>query len=151
MKTTFIFLFIVIVVINYGQTTNVNYDSTLAKNLKADDFGMKWYVLVILKTGSYNPQDEEIKNKLFTGHMQNIERLVKEKKLIVAGPFNKNELQYRGLFILDVKDIEEAKEIVNTDPAVQAKIFDFILIPWYGSAALPTYLETADKIWKLKP
>jgi uncharacterized protein YciI len=83
--------------------------------------------------------------------MKNISRLVEEKKLIVAGPFGKNDLQYRGLFILDVKDIKEARALVNTDPAVKANIFDVELIPWDGSAALSAYLETADKIWKINP
>lgn len=144
-------LILVFVSANHGQTRNVYYDSTLAKRLGADDFGMKSYVFVILKTGSYNPQEKEIRDSLFAGHMKNINRLVEEKKLIVAGPFGKNDFKYRGLFILDVKDIEEARSIVNTDPAVKANIFDVVLIPWYGSAALPVYLDTSDKVWKINP
>ncbi len=140
-----------ITAVNCGQTKNVNYDSTLAKSLGADDYGMKSYVFVILKTGAYNPREKEIRDSLFAAHMKNINRLVEEKKLIVAGPFGNNNIQYRGLFILDVKDIEEARALVNTDPAVKANIFDVVLIPWYGSAALPEYLKAADKIWKLNP
>lgn len=146
-----VFMLVFVVTINPGQTKNANYDSTLAKSLGADDYGMKSYVFVILKTGSYNPKEKEIRDSLFAGHMKNINRLVEEKKLIVAGPFGKNDLQYRGLFILDVKDIEEAGALVSTDPAVKANIFDYDLIPWYGSAALPEYLKAADKIWKVNP
>lgn len=152
MKKIYLLLFFLISSsINFSQIRNVNYDSTLAKSLGADDYGMKSYVFVILKTGSYNPQEKEIRDSLFAGHMENINRLVEEKKLIVAGPFGKNDLQYRGLFILNAKDIEEARSLVNTDPAVKANIFDVELIPWYGSAALPEYLKAADKIWKINP
>lgn len=152
MKKIYTFLLLLIITgMNFSQTQNANYDSTLAKRLGADDYGMKSYVLVILKTGTYNPQEKEIRDSLFAGHMKNINRLVEEKKLIVAGPFGKNNLNYKGLFILDVKNVDEANEVVNSDPAVKAKIFDFDLIPWYGSAALPEYLKVADKIWKINP
>jgi uncharacterized protein YciI len=77
--------------------------------------------------------------------------LVDEGKLIVAGPFGTNDKTWRGLFILDVKTVEEASALVQTDPAVKAKLFDVDLVPWYGSAALPEYLPASDKIWKAEP
>lgn len=135
----------------FAQTKNAQYDSTLAKTLGADNYGMKNYVFVILKTGPAVIEKKETRDSLFAGHMKNINRLVDENKLIVAGPFGKNDLKYRGLFILDVKTIEEARELVNTDPAVSAKIFDVDLIPWYGSAALKEYLKSAEKITKYNP
>lgn len=134
-----------------AQKTNPDYDEALAKKLGADDFGMKNYVLVILKTGENKTTDKDELNKLFRGHMENIQRLVDEGKLIVAGPFGKNDKTWRGLFILDVRTVEEASEIVQTDPAVMAKVFDVELVPWYGSAALPEYLPASEKIWKAEP
>jgi uncharacterized protein len=116
-----------------AQKINPNYDSTLAKKYSADDYGMKMYVLVILKTGS-NTTD--------------INRLVKINKLVVAGPLVKNERTYRGIFILDVKTFEEANTLLETDPAIKEKLLAVELYQWYGSAALPAYLETSDKIWK---
>lgn len=56
-KADILFLFLFIITINYGQTKNVNYDSTLAKNFGADDFGMKSYVFVVLKTGKLIPKN----------------------------------------------------------------------------------------------
>ena len=53
MKTILTFLAILLsVTLSLGQKTNPNYDSTLAAKLGADDYGMKKYVFVILKTGS---------------------------------------------------------------------------------------------------
>ncbi|RSC93438.1 YciI family protein [Tenacibaculum singaporense] len=134
-----------------AQNSNPNYDAELAKELGADNYGMKDYVFAILKTGSNTSKNKEEKNKAFRGHFNNINRLVKEQKLIVAGPFGKNENSFRGLFIFNVKTIEEAKELIKTDPAVKAKYLDVDLYNWYGSAALSEYLKAADKIWKINP
>jgi uncharacterized protein YciI len=76
---------------------------------------------------------------------------VEENKLIVAGPMGKNDKTYRGIFILDVKTIDEAKDLVKTDPAVNAGLLAVEFYEWYGSAALPVYLETAKKIAKENP
>ena len=130
---------------------NPNYDSTLAKSLGADDYGMKGFVLVILKTGSNTTTDKEFINKCFTGHMENINRLVNLGKLIVAGPLVKNDKTYRGIFILNTTDLQEAEEMLQTDPAIKERLLDVELYKWYGSAALPVYLEASDKIWKMKP
>ncbi|MDP2541203.1 hypothetical protein CSC81_01630 [Tenacibaculum discolor] len=134
-----------------AQNNNPNYDAELAKKLSADDYGMKGYVFAILKTGSNTSTDKELRSKAFRGHLNNINKLVKENKLVVAGPFGKNENSYRGLFIFNVKTIEEAKELIKTDPAIKAKYLDVDLYNWYGSAALSEYLKAADKIWKINP
>lgn len=135
----------------FGQNSNPNYDAKLAEKLGADDYGMKNYMLVILTTGSNKTTDKTVTRELFRGHLDNIHQLVKDKKLIVAGPFGENENAYRGLFILDVATVEEAQQLLKTDPAIKADIFDVEIYPWYGSAALAQYLETSDKIWKTKP
>ncbi|WP_276498246.1 YciI family protein [Pontibacter litorisediminis] len=134
-----------------AQTQNPSYDKALADSLGADAYGMKQYVLAILKTGSNTTTDKEKLNAYFRGHMENIGKLAKEGKLIVAGPLGKNDKNYRGIFILDAKTVEEARKMVETDPAVAAKVFDVELYPWYGSAALPVYLETHSKIEQQKP
>lgn len=133
-----------------AQTINPDYDSTLAKKLDADDYGMKSYIFVILKTGSNATTDKAFIDSCFSGHMANIMRLVNEGKLVVAGPMGKNDNAYRGIFILNVKTIEEAQQIVQTDPAINSKLLDVDLYNWYGSAALSEYLESALKIGKYK-
>jgi len=131
-----------------GQPLNPNYDSTLAKNFGADDYGMKTYILVILKTGSNTTEDKALKDSLFAGHLKNIRLLVDQNKLIVAGPLVKNEKTYRGIFILNVKTFEEANQLLETDPAVKEKLLDAELYQWYGSAALPDYLKASEKVSK---
>jgi uncharacterized protein YciI len=108
------------------------------------------YVLVILKTGPAKVTDKATLDSIFKGHMQNINRLASLGKLIVAGPLEKNEQGYRGIFIFNVKTLEEAKALVDTDPAVKSKVLSADLFNWYGSAALPEYLKFQDKIEKVK-
>ena len=131
---------------------NLKYDAELAKKLGGSDNGMKSYVFVILKTG---PKDGDFKGKerddIFAGHMANIGRLADAGQLAVAGPFGKNDKQYRGLYIFNVATVEEAAKIVETDPAVKAGVFVADMTPWYGSASLMATPEIHKKITKPKP
>jgi uncharacterized protein YciI len=136
---------------NDSTITNPNYDKALAEKLGADDYGMKSYIYVILKTGTNQTTDQTVINDRFRGHLDNINHLVEQGKLIVAGPLGKNDNAYRGIFILDVATIEDAEKLLQTDPAIKEGLLDFELYNWYGSAALPEYLETSDKIWKVSP
>lgn len=132
-----------------NTTANPKYDAALAEKLGSDDYGMKGYIFVILKSGTNKTTDQAVINEKFGGHMDNINRLVEEKKLVVAGPMGKNDKDYRGIFILsNVTTIEEAKTLLQTDPAIAAGLLDFEVYNWYGSAALSEYLEASDKIWK---
>lgn len=131
---------------------NPNYDEELAKKLGGDDYGMKSYFFVILTTGKNTTEPKEKVSEYFRGHLDNINRLVQEKKLIVAGPLSKNEKNYRGLFIFEnLKTKEELESILQTDPAIKNELLDFEIFTWYGSAALREYLPFSDKIWKSKP
>ena len=152
MKTCIAYLlFLAVSFFAAAQDSSHEYDSTLARQLGADDYGMKSYVLVILKTGPADIQDKALRDSLFLGHFANMRRLAEEKKLVVSGPLAANERDYRGIFIFDVSTTEEAEQLLKGDPTVVAGIFEAELFPWYGSAALPVYMETARKITKRNP
>lgn len=131
--------------------TNAQYNKALADSLGADEFGMKMYYLVILKTGKADVKDDATKTILFRGHMDNITKLSKEGKLIVAGPLQDNPDNYRGLFIFSAQSKEEVEEYLKADPAITAGIFEPVIYNWYGSAALPTYLPFHKSIEMKKP
>ncbi len=132
-------------ILTKAQSAKIEYDSTLAKKLNADAYGMKKYVLVLLKTGSETGLSKAKSDSLFTGHMANINRLAEAGKLVVAGPFFKND-KYRGIFILNASTIEEGKQLVDSDPAIRANLLDPELLLWYGSAALSETLDIHKKI-----
>jgi uncharacterized protein len=159
-----VFLFLVIVSIFYSclvpekDRTSIN-DSTsilkenainndLATKLGADENGMKMYVMAFLKKGRKRWMiDSATANKLQKEHMDNIKRLADEGKLVVAGPFEDNT-DLRGIYIFDVKTIEEAQQLCATDPAIKAESLAMELHPWYGSAALMKVNEIHKKITK---
>lgn len=134
----------------HAQSGRPQYDSVLAKKLGADSHGMRQYVLMILKTGPKDKliTDKKVRDSLFKGHMGNINKLAAEQKLAVAGPFDKNEKNYRGIFILSVASIEEARTLVDVDPTIKAGIFVYDAIPWYGSAALQETNDIHQRIEK---
>jgi uncharacterized protein YciI len=113
-----------------------SYDPVFAASVKADERGMRNYVMVILKTGPATNLSEAERAKLFEGHFANIDRLSKAGVLLSAGPFGKNDKQFRGLFLFAVETVEEAKPLVESDPSVAGGLFVYEAYPWYGSAAL---------------
>jgi len=132
----------------YAQKENPTYDSVLAKSMGADEYGMKSYVFVMLKSGSATIENKQVRDSLFSRHLRNIQRLEDEGYLLVAGPLGNNDKSYRGIFIFDVASPEEAEALLKTDPAIKSKIFDTDLYEWYGSAALGEYLKVHKKIVK---
>jgi uncharacterized protein len=113
---------------------------------------MKSYYFVILKTGQNTTANSEQVRTSFRGHLDNINRLAQEEKLVVAGPLGENTHTFRGIFILqNIGSIEEAKDLLLTDPAIEIGLLDFDIFSWYGSAALPMYLPYSDKIWVSRP
>ncbi|NVK22917.1 MAG: hypothetical protein HWD86_10400 [Kangiellaceae bacterium] len=138
------------------QASNQNaneshYNAELAKQLGADQYGMKSYVLVILVTGPKDAEitDKEQRSELFRGHFANMGTLAEQGKLVLAGPLMQDPPK-RGLFILNVTTLEEAENLVKTDPAVKAGIFDYQLTQYYGSAALMQVNEIHKTLQKTK-
>ena len=131
-----------------GQSTDV-YDAQLADELGADEYGMRSYVFVVLKTGPANITDEARRSEIFAGHFSNIARLSEEGKLLLAGPFIEGG-EKRGMYIFKSASIEEAKAIVQSDPAVAAGIFTPEFTRFYGSAALIKMYELHKTIQKTK-
>jgi len=122
----------------YDKITNTPavYDSSFAKALQADQYGMHPYVMAFLKKGPNRDQDSTTAAQLQKAHLDNIIRMAEAGKLVLAGPFLDNE-EVRGIYIFNVATVEEAQALTSTDPAIQAGRLAMELHPWYGSATLP--------------
>ena len=110
-------------------------DTALAKSLGADDYGMKQYVMAFLKAGPNRDYSEAEAAELQKAHMDNIVRMAHDGDLVLAGPFLDGG-EIRGIYIFNVKTVEEARKLTETDPAIKAGSLVMELHPWYGSAAL---------------
>jgi uncharacterized protein YciI len=123
------------------------FDAELAATVGADDYGMRRYVLVILKTGPTPVPAGKERDEMFKGHFSNINRLAAEGKLALAGPLDGAD-GWRGLFILAVPDIEEARRLTSTDPVISSGEMVAEYHKYYGSAALMLVNEAHGKVAK---
>jgi uncharacterized protein YciI len=102
--------------------------------------------LVLLKKGpAWTAEKNEQTRAIQAGHMANIERLWKEKKLIVAGPGG-DDSDMRGVFVFDTDSLEEAKALAATDPAIKAgRLAPEFHSWWVERKALPAAGEYCQK------
>ena len=131
----------------YGQTEPFKFDQKLATELKADDYGMKTYVMALLKTGPNRSTDSITKAKLQRAHLDNITKMAENGTLVLAGPFLDNG-ELRGIYLFNVETIEEAKKLTETDPLIKSGGLIMELHPFYGSAAIQKMEEIHKKIQK---
>lgn len=129
------------------QETSSGYDSLLALETGADNYGMRQYVMALLKEGPNRDQDSLEAIQIQRAHMDNITRMAEEGKLVMAGPFF-DDWEVKGIYIFAVETIEEAEELTKTDPAIQAGRLIMELHPWYGSAGLMKMGEMHSKLAK---
>lgn len=127
--------------------SSTGYDAELATEVGADEYGMRPYVMAFLKRGPNRDMDSLEAVNLQRAHMDNIQRLAKEGKLVLAGPFMDNG-DVRGIYVFAVATVAEAEALTATDPAIQAGSLVMELHPWYGSAAMMKLNEYYPRIAK---
>jgi len=91
-----------------------------------------YYVGFLYKGAKWIPEQTDETRKLQEAHMANIQKMAAEGKLVIAGPFMDNG-DLRGLYIFRAASAEEAKALVESDPAVKAGRLRFELHPWYAA------------------
>jgi uncharacterized protein YciI len=91
-----------------------------------------YYVGFLYKGEKWTPEETPETKKIQEGHMANIQRLGAEGKLVIAGPFTDGG-DLRGLYVFRVASMEEAKALVETDPAVKAGRLRFEIHPWFAA------------------
>ncbi len=91
-------------------------------------------VLVFLH---HRPDKAELPNdqleKIMNGHQANIQRLAKEGKLLVAGPFESGG----GVFIFNSTSVDEVSQWLKTDPGVQVDRWKMEIQPYHWRVGKP--------------
>ena len=146
------FLAAIVIAALFGTTVSaqeskpgVVADPALAKQLGADEQGMRKYVLVILKTGPHRVPDGPARNEMFEGHFANMRRLAKAHQLVVAGPFG-DKNAWRGMFVFAVATPKEAAALVATDPVIKSGEMVAEYHTLYSTAALMAVNGIHEKI-----
>lgn len=133
-----------------SDSHETTFNEELANELGADDYGMRQYVMAFLKAGPNPSSDSTQAMELQRAHLANIQRTAEDGDLVLAGPFmDRGEI--RGIYVFDVKTVEEARELTETDPAIQAGALEMELHPWYGAAALMKVNEIHGQISRQNP
>ena len=130
-----------------GQPPNQSYDEALAAKFGADDYGMRSYVLVILKTGPNPMPAGPERDDMFRGHFANMQRLSSEGKLVLAGPLDGVD-GWRGLFVFAVEDIAEATALAATDPVLMKGEMVAEYHKFYSSAGIVGIRDVHEQLAK---
>ena len=98
----------------------------------------KYYMVFLRRGPAWTSAVTPETTKISQAHMANIERLAKDGRMVVAGPFEdqSGERALAGIFILRVNTMEEAKALAESDPAVKAGRFVYEIAPWWGPKSL---------------
>jgi len=99
--------------------------------------------------GPNHKRANEESDKLQRAHLDNIEKLAEEGKLVLVGPFISGG-DFRGIYLFDVKSVERAKALVETDSAIIAGSLVMDRIPWCDSATLMEVVGIHKRIASIK-
>jgi len=108
----------------------------------AEEMGMTIYYVFLLKKGpTWSPDSTPEISALQEAHLANLKRLAEIGKLVINGPlidsFTTNG-EIRGIGALKAKSLEEAQELIGTDPMVKVGRLVFELHTWMiGKNILP--------------
>ncbi len=95
----------------------------------------RFTVVFLVTPADAPPYDEAIQN----AHLSHLADLHEAGKLIAAGPLRDPEL--RGIALFNV-DADEARALLEDDPAVRAGWFDLRVIPWFAPGGAVRYSRT---------
>lgn len=95
------------------------------------ELSLKQYYLVVLTKGANRSQDSLTAQAIQEAHLRNINRLFKEGKIDIAGPFA-DDTDWRGVFIFNVETKEEVEKLLQTDEAISSGRLNYIIHPWYA-------------------
>jgi len=100
----------------------------------AESMGMTIYYVYLLKKGpTWSPEETPEINELQRLHRANLTRLGKEGKLVINGPLLDSFAtsgEIRGIGALKASSMDEAKELISTDPMVKVGRLIFEIHAW---------------------
>ncbi len=106
------------------------FDVTIADST----YHMKQYWFVLYTGGADTTRsDSTTSAELMRAHLEH-QRVQAERGLIVlSGPFDKNEVGWRGVLLYDCDTREEVEGYLRQDPFVRRGRLAYTIAPWYGA------------------
>lgn len=125
--------------ISFANAQVKKAEKPIREKEKVDEGEMKTYIMVFLVEGPNRKQEEAEAAEIQKKHMEHLTSMYQEGMLVMAGPFQ-DENKIKGILVLNLTQLEEAKVRVEEDPAIKAGrlIAEYHL--WYtksGTITLP--------------
>ena len=99
-------------------------------------YEMTTYVVGFFHKGPHWTAEETAETRrIQEGHLANFRRMAEAGKLVVAGPF-KDPGDLRGMLIFKLDSVEQARVLMDADPAVKSGRLTLDLHPWLAAAGL---------------
>ena len=123
MKNLLFAAFFCFTIIGISKPTKKQVSDTIKKE-------MKQYYFVLLTKGNNRTQDSATAQEIQKAHLENIGRLAKAGKIVVAGPFG-DDGNWRGIFIFDAATKEEVEQLLQSDRAISSGRLAYEIHPWW--------------------
>jgi uncharacterized protein YciI len=123
MKNLLFAAFFCFTIIGFSKPTKKQVSDIIKKE-------MKQYYFVMLTIGNNRTHDSATVQQIQKEHLENIGRLVKAGKIIVAGPFG-DDGNWRGIFIFDAATKEEVEQLLQSDRAISSGRLAYEIHPWW--------------------
>lgn len=93
---------------------------------------MKKYFMVFLKSGPERSQSRDEAMEIQEKHLAYLQKMADEGKTSITGPMG-DDGEVRGIVIYNTATLEEARELAEADPAVQAGRLVVEVHPWWAA------------------
>lgn len=111
----------------------MEYNDEAARK-EAETMGMTVYYIYLLKKGpTWSPAETPEINALQEAHLANLKRLADMGRLVINGPLLDSFAtsgEIRGIGALKTSSMQEAQELISTDPMVKVGRLIFELHAW---------------------
>ncbi len=112
-----------------GLRAQRTFDVTIADST----YHMKQYWMVLYSKGDGPALDSLTAATLQREHLAHQDAQAKRGLIVMAGPFDKNDLGWRGILLYDVNTREEVEQQLVQDPFVKVGRLKYEIAPWWGS------------------
>jgi uncharacterized protein YciI len=106
-----------------------------------------YYLVVLMKGRTWSTEETPERARIQSQHIAHLTRLAEQGQGLAAGPFGDTS-DIRGVLIVSAASAQEARELENVDPAVQAGRLAIDVLPfmapegWFHKAGSPVSMET---------
>ncbi|MBP7449531.1 MAG: hypothetical protein KA817_05815 [Flavobacteriales bacterium] len=96
-------------------------------------YHMKKYWMVLYEAGNGPALDSVTTATLQAAHLAHQDEQAKRGIIALAGPFDRNDMGWRGMLIYDCDTEEEVRGYLERDPFVKVRRLQYRIAPWWGS------------------